>query len=115
MHHKWILSKCWFVKQIFLLILYKLLDYDRKFKMFLFFSAYLHHSGVYRTCRGNRELEIHPLSCLYTIRQPQYIVFCELLHTTKVFMKEITVIEGDWLTELAPHYYVKRGVRYEDR
>lgn len=77
-------------------------------------AAYLHHSGVYRTCRGNRELEIHPLSCLYTVKQPQYVVFCELLHTTKVFMKEITVIEGDWLTELAPHYYVKRGVRYED-
>lgn len=78
-------------------------------------AAYLHHSGVYRTCRGNRELEIHPLSCLYTVRQPQYVVFGELLHTTKVYMKEITVIEGDWLTELAPHYYVKRGVRYEDR
>lgn len=78
-------------------------------------AAYLHHSGVYRTCRGNRELEIHPMSCLYTVPQPQYVVFGELLHTTKVFMREITVIEGDWLIELAPHYYVKRGVRYEDR
>lgn len=87
-----------------------------QFLMYLFFAlAYLHHSGIYRTCRGNRELEIHPLSCLYTIRQPQYVVFCELLHTTKVFMKELTVIDGDWLTELAPHFYVKRGVRYEDR
>lgn len=77
-------------------------------------AAYLHHSGFYRTVRGNRELEIHPLSCLYTVRQPQYVVFCELLNTTKVYMKEITVIEGDWLTELAPHYYVRRGVRHED-
>lgn len=78
-------------------------------------AAYLHHSGVYRTCRGNRELHIHPMSCLYTLRQPQFVVFCELLNTTKVFMKEITVIESSWLTELAPHYYVKKDVRYEDR
>lgn len=78
-------------------------------------AAYLHHSGVYRTCRGNRELYIHPMSCLYTLQQPQFVIFCELLNTTKVFMKEITVIEANWLTELAPHYYVKKDVRYEDR
>lgn len=78
-------------------------------------AAYLHHSGVYRTCRGNRELHVHPMSCLYTIRQPQFVVFCELLSTTKVMMKEITVIEADWLTELAPHYYVKKQTLPEDR
>lgn len=78
-------------------------------------AAYLHHSGVYRTCRGNVELHIHPLSCLYTLRQPQYVIFCELLHTTKVFMKDLTVIEPQWLTELAPHYYHKAAVKYEDR
>lgn len=78
-------------------------------------AAYLHHSGVYRTCRGNRELNIHPLSCLYTVRQPQFVIFCELLNTTKVFMKDLTVIEPEWLTELAPHYYKKRAVNYEDR
>lgn len=78
-------------------------------------AAYLHHSGVYRSCRGNRELNIHPLSCLYTLKQPQFIVYCELMSTTKVFMKELTVIQPEWLTELAPHYYVKTGVRYEDR
>lgn len=78
-------------------------------------AAYLHHSGVYRTCRGNRELHIHPLSCLYTLQQPQYVVFCELLNTTKVFMKEVTVIDPNWLLELAPHYYVRKQVRYDDR
>lgn len=78
-------------------------------------AAYLHHSGVYRTCRGNRELHVHPLSGLYTLRQPQFVVFCELLHTTKVWMKDLTVIEGEWLLELAPHYYERSGVRMEDR
>lgn len=78
-------------------------------------AVYLHHSGVYRTCRGNRELNVHPMSCLYTLKQPQFLVFCEILNTTQVFMKELTVIDADWLTELAPHYYVRKGVRMEDR
>lgn len=74
------------------------------------FAAYLHHSGVYRTVRGNIDLSIHPLSCLYTEQLPQWIVFCELLHTTKLFIKDITVIQPQWLTELAPHYYHKTTV-----
>lgn len=78
-------------------------------------AAYLHHSGVYRSCRGNRELHVHPTSCLYTLPQPQFIIFCELMSTSQVMMREITVIEAAWLTELAPHYYVKKDVRHEDR
>lgn len=79
-------------------------------------AAYMHHSGVYRTCRGNRELHVHPLSALYTLtRQPRFVVFCELLDTTKVFMKDLTVIEGEWLLELAPHYYERSAVRTENR
>lgn len=78
-------------------------------------AAYLHHSGVYKTCRGNRELNVHPNSCLYTLRQPQFLVFCELLSTTKVFMKELTVIRPEWLLELAPHYYHRSLVKREDR
>lgn len=74
-------------------------------------AAYLHHSGVYKTVRGNTELSIHPLSTLYTIKQPQFVIFCELLHTTKLFMKDLTVIKQEWLTELAPHYYHKTTVK----
>ncbi|XP_040169717.1 probable ATP-dependent RNA helicase DHX35 [Anopheles arabiensis] len=75
------------------------------------YAAYLHHSGVYRTVRGNTELSIHPLSALYTEQQPQWVVFCELIHTTKLFMKDLTVIQQQWLPEIAPHYYHKVTVR----
>lgn len=78
-------------------------------------AAYLHHTGVYRTCRGNKELYVHPLSCLYTIQQPQFLIFCELMYTTKVFMKDLTVIKPEWLLELAPHYYHRTAIRHEDR
>lgn len=74
-------------------------------------AAYLHHSGVYKTVRGNTELSVHPLSTLYTIRPPQFVIYCELMQTTKLFMKDLTVIRSEWLTELAPHYYHKTTVK----
>lgn len=74
-------------------------------------AAYLHHSGVYKTVRGEIELNVHPLSCLYTEMLPSWIVYCELQHTTKLFIKDITVIKQEWLTELAPHYYHKTTLR----
>lgn len=75
------------------------------------FAAYLHHSGNYRMARGDAEVFLHPTSCLYTEKQPSWIVFGEVLHTTKLFIKDITVIDSNWLLELAPHYYHKTTVR----
>lgn len=37
-------------------------------------AAYLHYTGVYKTVRGNKDLYIHPNSCLYTLQQPQWFV-----------------------------------------
>ncbi|XP_018334610.1 probable ATP-dependent RNA helicase DHX35 [Agrilus planipennis] len=70
-------------------------------------AAYLHYSGVYKTVRGNIELYIHPDSVLYTIEQPQWLLFCEVVQTTKLFMRDLTVINSDWLLELVPHFYHK--------
>ncbi|XP_076750371.1 putative ATP-dependent RNA helicase DHX35 isoform X2 [Xylocopa sonorina] len=70
-------------------------------------AAYLHYTGVYKTIRGNKDLHIHPNSCLYTLQQPQWLLFCEVLQTNKTYMKDITVIKPEWLLELAPHFYEK--------
>nr|XP_023022359.1 probable ATP-dependent RNA helicase DHX35 [Leptinotarsa decemlineata] len=70
-------------------------------------AAYLHRSGVYKTIRGDTELFVHPDSVLYTIPQPQWLLFCEVVHTTKLYMRDLTVIESDWLLEFAPHFYHK--------
>ncbi|KAG5679728.1 hypothetical protein PVAND_009275 [Polypedilum vanderplanki] len=75
------------------------------------FAAYLHHSGTYRMVRGDTEVNIHPTSCLYTEKQPSWIVFGEVVHTTKLFVRDITTIESPWLLELAQHYYHKTSVR----
>lgn len=74
-------------------------------------AAYLHHSGSYRTVRGDTVLNVHPMSTLYTLQQPNWVIFCELMHTTKLFMKDLTVIRQEWLPEIAPHYYHKITVR----
>ncbi|KAK4873239.1 hypothetical protein RN001_015268 [Aquatica leii] len=74
-------------------------------------AVYLHYSGVYKTVRGDIELHVHPDSVLYTIPQPQWVVFCEVMHTTKLFMRDLTVIKSEWLLELAPHFYHKTVVK----
>ncbi|XP_012286028.1 probable ATP-dependent RNA helicase DHX35 isoform X2 [Orussus abietinus] len=73
-------------------------------------AAYLHYTGVYKTVRGNRDLYIHPNSCLYTLQQPQWILFCEVLQTNKTFMRELTVVQPEWLIELAPHFYERTAI-----
>ncbi|KAG8200740.1 hypothetical protein JTE90_022345 [Oedothorax gibbosus] len=68
-------------------------------------AAFLHYTGVYKTVRGEHTLHIHPESIVAFCKQPKWIVFNEVLHTTKEYMRDITVIEPEWLYELAPHYY----------
>lgn len=77
------------------------------------FAAYLHHSGCYHMVRGDTEVHIHPTSCLFTEKQPSWIVFNEVVHTTKQYVRDITVIDSAWLLEVAEHYYHKTTIRNE--
>lgn len=72
-----------------------------------FFSntARLHYSGCYKTVRGEHSLHIHPSSVLHDQRSPQWVVFNEVIQTSKQYMRDLTVIEPTWLYELAPHFY----------
>ena len=70
-------------------------------------AAYLHHSGEYRSVRGDVPLRVHPNSVLYTEKLPAYLVFNEIHHTKAVYMRDVTVIDPVWLEVLAPHFYEK--------
>ncbi|RKO85387.1 P-loop containing nucleoside triphosphate hydrolase protein [Blyttiomyces helicus] len=74
-----------------------------------FFSqaARLQPDGSYATIRENERMQVHPTSVL-SRRSPSWVVFHEVVETTKVFMRELTVISPEWLTELAPHYYLRK-------
>lgn len=69
-------------------------------------AAYLHPSGDYKTIRGEKVVHIHPTSVLSEMLElPKFVVFVEVLSTTKVFMRHITPVEQNWLLEAAPHFY----------
>ena len=36
---------------------------------------------------------------------PKWVIYHELVMTTKEFMRNIIEINKDWLIEIAPHYY----------
>ena len=68
-------------------------------------AAKLHYTGVYKTVRDGHTLYIHPMSVLYVEKQPQCVLFNEVVQTKKEFMRDISVIRAEWLYELAPHFY----------
>jgi hypothetical protein len=40
---------------------------------------------------------------------PEYVVYAELLITTKQYMRSVTAIEGSWLQEAAPTLFKHAG------
>ncbi|CAH2108987.1 unnamed protein product, partial [Euphydryas editha] len=68
-------------------------------------AAHLTPDNMYRGVRG-AALHISPDSCLYHVQQPKWVVFASVQSSgDKIFMREMMVIEKQWLLEIAPHYY----------
>ncbi|XP_045457381.1 probable ATP-dependent RNA helicase DHX35 [Melitaea cinxia] len=68
-------------------------------------AAFLNPDNTYRGIRG-AVLHISPDSCLYNVQQPKWVVFASVQSSgDKTFMREMMVIQKDWLLEIAPHYY----------
>ncbi|KAH0619085.1 hypothetical protein JD844_018733 [Phrynosoma platyrhinos] len=68
-------------------------------------AARFHSTGAYRTIRDDHELHIHPTSVLYAEKPPRWVVYNEVIQTSKYYMRDVTAIESSWLLELAPHFY----------
>ncbi|PIO75689.1 hypothetical protein TELCIR_02247 [Teladorsagia circumcincta] len=71
----------------------------------------LDNSGHYKTVKHKHTVHVHPNSCLFE-ELPRWVVYYELVFTSKEFMREICQIESSWLLEVAPHYY--KGRELED-
>ncbi|OCF55267.1 ATP-dependent RNA helicase DDX35 [Kwoniella mangroviensis CBS 10435] len=73
-------------------------------------AARMMPDGTYRSAREGAILHVHPSSVMFT-RQPStgWVIYHEVVETTKSFMRDLTVIEEDWLVELAPHFYEFKG------
>ncbi|BFG20929.1 hypothetical protein CerSpe_072030 [Prunus speciosa] len=60
--------------------------------------------GCYRTLVENQQVYIHPSSALFQ-KQPDWVIYHELVMTTKEYMREVTAIDPKWLVELAPRSF----------
>lgn len=70
---------------------------------YFYHTARLTRSG-YRTVKQQQTVFIHPNSSLFE-QQPRWLLYHELVLTTKEFMRQVLEIESSWLLEVAPHYY----------
>lgn len=60
--------------------------------------------GSYKTVKHQQEVLVHPNSCLFEDR-PRWLIYHELVFTTKEYMRQVIEVENSWLLEVAPHYY----------
>ncbi|BGP14033.1 hypothetical protein JCM10213_005618 [Rhodosporidiobolus nylandii] len=75
-------------------------------------AAVAQPDGTYRSVREGAILHVHPSSVFFTRNSPSpYIIYHEVIETTKRFMRDCTAIEQDWLVELAGHFYSFREQR----
>ncbi|XP_023012219.2 ATP-dependent RNA helicase pea isoform X1 [Leptinotarsa decemlineata] len=58
----------------------------------------------YRTLVDGQVVYIHPSSALFN-RQPEWVIYHELVQTTKEYMREVTTIDPKWLVEYAPAFF----------
>ncbi|XP_069491425.1 pre-mRNA-splicing factor ATP-dependent RNA helicase DHX16 [Ambystoma mexicanum] len=70
---------------------------------FFYHTARLTRSG-YKSVKHHQTVFVHPNSSLFE-EQPRWLIYHELVFTTKEFMRQIIEIDSSWLLEVAPHYY----------
>lgn len=80
---------------------------------FFYHSAKLSKTGSYKTTKHQQTVHIHPNSCLFETL-PRWIIYHELVFTTKEYMRQIIEIENSWLVEVAPHYYNAKNLEDEN-
>ncbi|KAL8157833.1 pre-mRNA-splicing factor ATP-dependent RNA helicase DEAH7 [Apium graveolens] len=75
-------------------------------------SSYFHNAarlkgiGEYVNCRNGMPCHLHPSSALYGLGYtPDYVVYHELILTTKEYMQCATSVEPEWLAELGPMFF----------
>ncbi|KMS98634.1 hypothetical protein BVRB_3g070320 [Beta vulgaris subsp. vulgaris] len=71
----------------------------------------LQKNGSYRTIKHSQTVYLHPSSGLAQMEpQPRWVVYHELVLTTKEYMRQVTELIPGWLVEIAPHYYQTKDV-----
>ena len=69
-------------------------------------AAKKHPQEGYLTLVDQNPVYIHPSSAVFN-KNPEWVIYHELVLTTKEYMRNIMVIDAKWLIELAPSFYKK--------
>ncbi|XP_033955530.1 ATP-dependent RNA helicase DHX33 [Pseudochaenichthys georgianus] len=70
-------------------------------------AAELQPDGSYLALDTHQPVSIHPSSVLFQ-GKPAYVVFNELLHTSRCYMRDLCLVDADWLLEAAPEYFGRK-------
>ena len=63
------------------------------------------HEG-YKTLIDGQTVYIHPSSALFgRTSNPEWVIYHELVMTSKEYMREVTVIDPRWLVQVSPAYF----------
>eukprot|EP01022_Parablepharisma_sp_SALTPOND_P023730 TRINITY_DN510_c0_g1_i1.p2 TRINITY_DN510_c0_g1~~TRINITY_DN510_c0_g1_i1.p2 ORF type:complete len:1087 (-),score=108.26 TRINITY_DN510_c0_g1_i1:5556-8816(-) len=78
-------------------------------------SGYFHNAakmkgiGEYLNLRTGIPCVLHPSSAIYSLGYtPEYVVYHEVVMTTKEYMQVVTAIDPRWLAELGPMFFTIR-------
>lgn len=84
-------------------------------------SGYYHQaakykgSGEYINLRTNLGVQLHPTSALYAGHPPDYVVYHELILTSKVYVSTVTAVDPHWLADLGGVFYSVKEKGYSIR
>ncbi|RFU30090.1 hypothetical protein B7463_g6239, partial [Scytalidium lignicola] len=68
-------------------------------------AAKMQPDGTFRNVAGGTILHAHPSSLMFN-RKADWVLFHEIMETSnKIFIRDITKIEKNWLLEYAPEFY----------
>ena len=73
-------------------------------------AARLQRGGdSYRTVKNGLTVYLHPSSVLMEVN-PKWVIFYELVLTSKEYMRNVMPIQSEWLIEAAPHYHKSKDL-----
>lgn len=70
--------------------------------------------GTYRTVAHHESVAIHPTSTLF-FTKPAHVMYNELVHTSKCYMRNLCVVDSSWLLEAAPEYFKQHRLQNQLR
>jgi pre-mRNA-splicing factor ATP-dependent RNA helicase DHX16 len=81
---------------------------------FFYNTAKLQKSGNYKTLKNSHTVHCHPSSSMFEAL-PKWVIYHELVLTTKEYMRSVIELDPKWLLEIAPHYYKSSDIEDDEK